>query len=409
MGSVSSPEHRSALTAQWVSSPLLDAGRPEWRDWKWQQRSAVTTTAALARIYPGIDAAALSDIDRNLNQRRMSLTPYVLSLVTCRPDAGRPCDDDPIWRQLVPEWGGAEALPIDYNGKTENWELHEEMKTPICQHKYPNRVILRVANVCHSYCQFCYEALRTLERNSEKESMRQQHWDETLDYIRRTENIEEVILSGGEPFMLADEKLDSLLRSLRAIPRPLALRIHSRALTFNPFRIQDELLEVLSRNRVRAVGLHVTCRAEITDEFAAAVAKLQAAVPIVFANIPLLLGINDEFDKMHELCMTLYMNGVVPHYLYHFMPFSPGSSIYRTSVRRGIELVKAMKRTISNIAVPEFVLPHQSGKYSPPLMLEMGDLPQWGQSAGGEPVVRYRNWRGTVVEYSDVHNERANP
>src|SRR6201999_245868 len=98
------------------------------------------------------------NIERNLKERRIGLTPYVLSLMQCDPAMRRPQADDVLWRQLVPEWA-EQASAIEYNGETENWELQDEMKTPICQHKYPNRVILRVANVCHSYCQFCYEAL----------------------------------------------------------------------------------------------------------------------------------------------------------------------------------------------------------------------------------------------------------
>ncbi len=388
---------------------LLDSRRPEWRDWKWQQRNAVTAVEDLKRIFPGLSATSLRDIQENLNQRRICLTPYVLSLMQCEEGTRRPRAEDPVWRQLVPEWStGASASAIEYDGKTENWELHDEMKTPICQHKYPNRVILRVANVCHAYCQFCYEALRTLEKNSEKESFRQRYWDETLDYIRQTESVEEVILSGGEPFMLSDEKLDSLLQSLREIDRPLALRIHTRALTFNPFRITDDLLAALARSRVRAVGIHVTCLPELSADFRAAAARLQTAVPIVFANMPLLRGINDSIDTMRELCMNLYQNGVIPHYLYHFMPFSPGSAIYRTSVRSGIEIVKGMKRNITNLAVPEFVLPHQSGKYSPPLMLDGSDYPRWAEGSRGGPVVQYRNWQGDVVEYSDLHSDRAN-
>lgn len=383
--------------------PLIDPLRPEWRDWKWQQRNAITSVADLVQIYPGLTGSSLQDIQRNLNHRRICLTPYVFSLMSCDGEESRPRTDDPVWRQLVPEWSSAETSAIEYNGKTENWELQEEMKTPICQHKYPNRVILRVANVCHSYCQFCYEALRTLEKHSEKENMRQRYWDDTLDYIRRTESVEEVILSGGEPLMLSDDKLDSLLQSLREIDRPIALRIHTRALTFNPFRIGDGLLEVLARNRVRAVGIHVTCLAELSDEFGAAAARLQSAVPILFANIPLLRTINDDVETMHPLCMRLYHNGIIPHYLYHFMPFSPGSSTYRTSVRRGIEIVKAMKRHMTNLAVPEFVLPHHSGKYSPPLILNDDEALQWTESADGAPVVRYKNWCGKLVEYSDLH------
>lgn len=377
--------------------------RQEWSDWKWQQQNAVTSVQELAAVFGGLNQAALDSIAHNLKERKLTLTPYVLSLVERVPGADRPRADDPVWKQLIPDWGKADESAIEYNGQTENWELESEMKTPICQHKYPNRVILRVSNVCHAYCQFCYEALRTLEKKSEKDSLRQKYWDETLDYIRANEQVEEVILSGGEPLMLSDARLDSMLASLRTIRRPLVLRLHTRALTFNPFRVTPELVAILARHNVQAIGLHVSCRNEITQEFIEAVRRLRSSVPILFANIPLLREVNDSVEKMHSMCMELYRHGVMPHYLYHFMPFSPGAAAYRTSVRKGLEIVQAMKRNVSNIAVPEFVLPHSSGKFTVPLGGKGGEAPEWTVDHDGMPIVRYVNWQGQTVEYSDMN------
>jgi len=234
-----------------------------------------------------------------------------------------PVDDDPIWRQVAPCWETEGEIAYGYNGQTENWELPSEMITPIAQHKYDNRVIIRVANVCHAYCQFCFEALRTLERHSSKESLQQEYWEKTLDYLRENNEVEEVILSGGEPLIHEDEKIDRLLFDLRNLGRELIIRVHTRALTFNPFRVTDVLVKLLRRWRVSAVGIHVTHPNEITPDFRAAVERLREGIPIMFANIPLLRNVNDTVETMRCLCMTLYSIGVIPHYLYHFMPFSP--------------------------------------------------------------------------------------
>jgi lysine 2,3-aminomutase len=300
---------------------------------------------------------------------------------------------------VVPDWEEKEAAGYGYDGETENWELPEEMVTPIAQHKYDNRIIIRLSNICHAYCQFCYEALRTLEKESNKPAFQREHWQATLDYLRAHEAVEEVILSGGEPLMHGDEQLDQVLGDLRALPRRLVLRIHTRALTFNPFRVTEQLASILAKHQVTAIGLHVSHPHELTAEFAEAVKRLQRAVPILFANMPLLGGINDRVEIIHELGMRLYAMGVVPHYLYHFMPYSPGGSALRTPVKRGLEIVRALKRRVSNLAVPEFVLPHHGGKHSLPIDPEP---PSWGEDTKGHPVVRFVNWRGEHVSYPDA-------
>jgi lysine 2,3-aminomutase len=148
--------------------------------------------------------------------------------------------------------------------------------------------------------------------------------------------------------------------------------------------------------------LHVTHPNEVTEDFSAAVKRLSSAVPILFANMPLLRGINDSTETIHELGMRLYTVGVVPHYLYHFMPYSPGAAQFRTPVWTGVEIIRNLKRHISDLAVPEFVLPHQSGKHTMPLLAEDEEPPRRGEDESGHSVVRYTNWRGEVVDYFDV-------
>jgi lysine 2,3-aminomutase len=389
-----------------MNSPTLtlavETPRTEWADWKWQQRTAVRSVDDLLEVFPGLPDDVADAIRLNSVSRRFQITRYYLSLIRRTPDGDAPLPDDPLWRQVAPSWTAEGDSAYAYDAHTENWELAEEMVTPIAQHKYDNRIIVRLANVCHSYCQFCYEALRTLERESSKVSFHEAHWAATVEHVRANPAIEEVILSGGEPLMQADARLDSVLADLRAIERPLAIRIHTRALTFNPFRVTDDLVDVLRRYGVNAIGLHVTHPHEITTEFAAAVDRLHEATPILFTNTPLLRGVNDDVETIHELGMTLYLHGVVSQYLYHFMPHSPGSAQFRTSVQDGVDIVRALKRRITNLAVPEFVLPHESGKHSVPL-LARGEAPPRGVvDDRGARYLRYTNWRGEAVDYPDA-------
>lgn len=373
----------------------------EWTNWKWQQRNAIRSLEQLLQIFPAIPDDVCEAIKRTQTTRRLQITPYTLTLIGRDASGAAPLPDDPLWRQFIPYWDTEGPGAHRYDGETENWEMPEEMVTPIAQHKYDNRVIIRLSNVCHGYCQFCYEALRTLEKDSNKLTFQQEYWDATIDYLRGHEEIEEVILSGGEPLMHGDQQIDAVLSDLRKLGRQIAIRIHTRALTFNPFRITDELVDVMRSYGLTAIGLHVTHPNEITQEFRVAVDRLRRATPIMFANIPLLAGVNDNTDTLHKLGMMLYYVGVVPHYLYHFMPHSPGAVEFRTPVQSGIDLVRSLKRHVTNLAVPELVLPHQSGKYSIPLLAKDELPPQRTTDENGNPFIRYTNWRGDIVEYPD--------
>lgn len=382
------------------SQPLAVTDLDNWSNWKWQQRNAVTKLDELLGYFPGLAQDGwLQRIGQHLENRKLTVTPYTLGLIKVDQHR-RPLSDDPFWRQLIPDWDSSPAAQaLGYDGESENWELPDEMVTPICQHKYDNRVILRLANVCHAYCQFCYEALRTLEKQTVKSSMRKQDWLDTLDYIRQNPQLDEVILSGGEPLMHSDKHLDGYLGDLRAIRPNLIIRLHTRALTFNPYRITNELVEILGRHDVTAVGLHIVHPREVTEDFLLAAKRLRSVCPILFANIPLLSGINDDYETMSELCLTLYRHGIQPHYLYHFMPFSPGSQAFRTDISDAVALVSRMKRRLSNIAVPEYVLPHKTGKYTVPLDL-MSGLPTLERRSEGE-YLQYTNWQGQPCTFPE--------
>ncbi len=390
--------HPSTLVSD--TSKLIPSLNEGWSDWKWQQRNAVTSIDDLLDYFPGLkNGTLLERIRCNLNDRKLAITPYTMHLIE-RDEQGLPKTNDPIWRQVVPVWDEERGpQTLSYDGESENWELPGEMVTPICQHKYDNRVILRLANVCHAYCQFCYEALRTLEKQTQKSSLRKDEWSATLDYIRSHPELDEVILSGGEPLMHSDKHLDGFLSDLRTIRSNLIIRLHTRALSFNPYRVTDELVQILARHQVTAVGLHVGHPNEITPDFLAAARKLRSACPILFANMPFLGGINDRYETLATLCLTLYRHGIQPHYLYHFMPFSPGSQAFRASISDALAIVGRMKRRLSNIAVPEYVLPHKTGKYTVPLDL-LKDRPRLEHHPDGE-YLYFRNWQGQACVFPE--------
>jgi lysine 2,3-aminomutase len=378
---------------------LATCAPTDCQDWQWQQRNRLQSPDDLLKAFPGLrDTPQLSNIVQHLGTRKLGITPYLASLIQT-DIKGCPLPDDPLWRQVAPLWPMQSRNPrlpasaFAYDGSAENWELPGEMVTPICQHKYDNRVLVRTANICHAYCQFCYEALRTLERHSHKQALRKSEWQLTLDYLVAHPEVDEVILSGGEPLMLSDHRLDELLASLRAHRPEIIIRLHTRALTFNPYRITDELLVLLEKWQVNAVGLHISHSREISEAFIDATMRLRKAVPVLFANMPLLAGINDNYEQLKILCMRLYGLGIVPHYLYQFMPFSPGAEQFCTPLSCGIALIAQMKRRLSNLAVPEFVLPHRQGKYSVPLDLDT-PAARLHQDGLGNEFMHFTNWQG---------------
>lgn len=369
-----------------VAPAVQDSSFDVWTDWKWQQRHALKSVRDITEKFPEIE---VENIVENAKSRKTQITPYYAKLITSASDKNA---RERLLKQVVPYWSATEEEEFD--GITENWELSHEMKTPICQHKYDNRVILRIANVCNAYCQFCFEALRTINTKNHKETLNRESWKNTIDYITRTTAIEEVIFSGGEPLMVDDAKLRRCLLDVRQIRSDLLIRVHSRALTFNPYRISAELQQSLGDAAVNAFGVHVCHPAELTAEFSVAIKRLRNVVPIVFANIPVLKGINDDYETLSSLFLNLYRIGVVPYYLYHFMPFSPGSNEYRASVTHIIRIMRLIKRRKSNIAVPEYVLPHQRGKYTVPLFLESSEFPTIEDAPNGESVYNFTNWLG---------------
>jgi len=379
--------------------PQAKFNKDNWYDWKWQQRNTYKDEKSLRQACGGWSDEISAHITNNLKSRKMQITPYYLQLILDSTIAGTKITDNPLWRQAIPFW--PEEAEGGYDEITENWELATEMKTPICQHKYDNRVILRMSNTCNAYCQFCFEALRTLKTKAQKSTASRNLFKESLEYIKQAEGLEEVILSGGDPLMLSDEKLEYYLSELRSVDSNLLIRIHTRALTFNPYRITDKLLAMMEKYYVNSFGVHVCHPSELSTDFHDTIKRIQKVVPIVFSNMPFLRGINDDEKILHSLFMRLYRLGIKPYYLYHYMPFSPGSSVYKTSVKEGIAIMNKLKRKVSNIAMPEYVLPHSKGKFTVPLIDNNTQFPKFETNKDGKRFYTFINWQGEKCYWHD--------
>lgn len=384
----------------------------DWYSWTWQQQNAVRDFNELRKYLTNVSSEFFDRIGAQTERLKFQMTPYMLEKIPANITQEK-LERNPWFLQFFPQ-GEIYAQGADaYNG-TDNWEKRTEFPTSNLHHKYTNRALIRFRN-CLSYCNFCFEALGTLEKNpSPFKIFKWDDWQKSLEYIAQNLDVEEVILSGGEPMLLSDSKLEQILRDISEIkgedgtPKIRFKRIHTRVMTHNPYRITDDFVKLLSQYRVNEMALHIAHPSEVTDEVIETIGKIRDGAgryaPMLVTHTPLLKGINDDVKTLWELFGKLYENNVKPYYLLHTMPHTPYANQQRVSVRDGVRLMKQLKRHKSNIAIPEYVIVHYDGKQTVPL--EIGGTPefQYTQDSEGNSIVRFLNWKWNWVEYPDVRD-----
>jgi lysine 2,3-aminomutase len=386
---------------------LNGVSRDDWTDWHWQQKTIVRDSQGLRGMFPNISNVQI-DLAEEWQRRgfRYALTPYILSLVQM-DSKGNPLQSDPVWKQFFPQFADLHNTeksprPDEYSSKNENWENSGEMLTPIAIKKYDNRVLIISADACLSYCTYCFRSLVS-EASEEKHGGLGQHWQNTLKSIREHPEIEEVILSGGDLLVFKNDKIDRILQEIRSIPSVKMIRIHSRAFTHNPFRIDDGFCSLLKKHNVTGMAVHICHPNEISVDFEACIGRVHhsGAGTLLLAQLPLLKGVNDKVEVLRVLFSGLYQLGVKPYYLFHCMPNVPAAHLQRTSVRRGVGIIKALKRHFSSPAVPEYVIAHRDGKQSVPI--ETNGTPEFVYKYNelGHPIISFKNWKGEWSEYLD--------
>lgn len=374
----------------------------EWENWRWQQQHSIRSLDSLLRTYPGLDGGSIHAAQNWATRGfRLRLTPYMLSLMEHDHNA-LPRRDDPVWRQFFPPQLSARLADDEYCADKENWEKPEEMLTPILQRKYPDRAIVCATDSCFGYCTYCFRSLQS--RHTRKRHGGLRHWKQTLKVLAGYPDIEEIILSGGEPLILSDERLESMLRDLRRIKTVRTIRIHTRACTHNPYRFSAGLGVLLKRYGVTAMCLHVQHPRELTKELADGLDELRDAHPhlMLLSQTVLMKGVNDDSTTLGRLFMDLYRLGIKPYYLFHMMPNIPAADVTRTSVVRGAVIMRELRHRMTGPALPEYVLSPMDGKRTVPQELDGTPEFRYKTDRKGRPVVRFKNWQGCWVTYPDV-------
>ena len=220
----------------------------KWDDWVAQEQNSIFSYENLTKQFSELSPL----LPQNAPNIKIKATPYLLSLIK-KDEEGKVILNDPILKQYFPEFSGLKQSNSNISVLSENWEEDSEMITPILQHKHYNRVLLRIHNSCLSYCSYCFEAKRVLDSSSKKRNYTDTHFENSLTYIRNHSELEEVIISGGEPLSLNDSKIEYILSSIRTIPHIKSIRIHTKALVHNPFRFTNDLIFILKKFNVTAI------------------------------------------------------------------------------------------------------------------------------------------------------------
>jgi lysine 2,3-aminomutase len=341
----------SERSAEFLRRCYPDATLEEWNDWRWQNRNRVRTLADLERMI------TLSDEEREAIRRHtgalpVGITPYYASLLD-HQDASQG-----LRRTVVPVLGEYETS----RGENED-PLGEDSHSPVpgLVHRYPDRVLLLVTNFCSVYCRYCTRA-RMVGSVGER-SVKKTDIELALAYIEQTPVIRDVLISGGDPLSLDDDRLEYILRRLRKIPHVEFIRIGSKQPVVQPMRITPSLTRILKRYHPLWMSLHFTHPDELTPEVAEACGRLaDAGIPLGSQTV-LLKDVNDNIDTMKKLMHGLLKIRVKPYYLYQCDPIS-GSAHFRTPVSKGVELIRGLRGHTTGYAVPTFVVdaPNGGGK-----------------------------------------------
>lgn len=362
---------------------LYENTMERWSDWKWQASNTIKNIATVEKIlgikFPDDER---EKIKKTIEIFPMSITPYYLSLID--PEDYR---NDPVFKQAFPDIRELNLAPCDMEDP-----LAEDRDSPVpgITHRYPDRVLFHISNICAMYCRHCTRKRKVGDRDSipSKEQLQL-----GLDYIKSNPVVRDVLLSGGDPFMLSDELIDWILGELDKIEHVEVVRIGTRTPVVLPYRITDSLIEILKNHNTIWINTHFNHPKEIT------LAAREALKKLSFAGIPLgnqsvlLADVNDCPRIMKRLVHKLVQNRVRPYYLYQ-CDLSEGLEHFRTSVGKGIEIMESLRGHTSGFAVPTFVIDAPGGGGKIPI------APNYVLSWSTNKII-LRNYEGVITTYHE--------
>ncbi|MGH7980567.1 MAG: KamA family radical SAM protein [Limisphaerales bacterium] len=368
---------RSAGRGYW-----RDVSAQDWNDWRWQLKHRITTAEQLQRHVPTLTPEEFAGAKLADHKLALAITPYFFNLIDW---ADQNC---PIRLQVVPKAAETRTAP---------WELSdpcgEDTHSPVpgLVHRYPDRVLFMVTDRCASYCRYCTRS--RLVSNASGYDFHPE-FDRQIAYIEQHPEVRDVLLSGGDPLLLSDEKLEFLLSRLRAVPHVEFLRIGTRIPLFLPQRITPRLCAMLKQFHPLFISIHANHPNELTTEARDALGRLaDAGIPLGNQSV-LLRNVNDDVSVMKALVQKLLMCRVKPYYLYQCDLIS-GSAHLRTSVAKGLEIIEQLRGHTTGYGVPTYVIDAPGGGGKVPINPEYVLCRNAGR-------VLIRNYEGRIFEYPEA-------
>lgn len=358
-----------------------------WNNWQWQFQNCIKDIDTLGKIIK-LDEKEKQELAICLEKFRMSITPYYATLMD--PEYKR----DVIRLQAVPTLSETKTAADDRDDP-----LHEDVDspTPGLTHRYPDRVLFLVTHICSMYCRHCTR--RRIVGDQDQHLSRQQV-DDCIEYIRYHGEVRDVLLSGGDPFSLSNDRLEYIIKRLREIEHVEIIRLGSRMPVVLPQRITDDLVEMLTRYHPIYVNTHFNHPKEITEDSRRACEKLaNAGIPLGNQSV-LLRDVNDCPKIMKKLVHDLLKIRVKPYYIYQ-CDLSTGISHFRSSIAKGIEIIESLRGHTTGLAVPTFVVDAPGGGGKIPLM------PSYLLSQSDRRFV-LRNYEGVITTYSQPEKVFSN-
>ncbi|GMU83388.1 MAG: lysine 2,3-aminomutase [Planctomycetota bacterium] len=358
-----------------------DASDADWCDWRWQLRHRIRNLAGLERIF-SLSVDERTAVERLGDHLPVGITPYYAALMS-------PTDPfDPLRRTMLPVTGEFLKGP----GEADD-PLAEDSHMPVpgLVHRYPDRVLFLVTNFCATYCRYCTRA-RMVGQTGEYHFNTAQY-EAVLEYIRAHPEIRDVLLSGGDPLTMHDDRIEWILSRLQQIPHVEFIRIGSKVPAVSPQRVTPELCAMLKRYHPFWLSIHFMHPGELTPEVAEACNRLADAGIPLGAQIVLTRGVNDNVDTMRRLVQGLLRIRVRPYYIYQCDPIS-GSAHFRTPIERGLEIMAGLRGFTTGYAVPTFVVDAPGGGGKIPI------FPDTIVGRDGDDVL-LRNYEGQTYRYHD--------
>jgi glutamate 2,3-aminomutase len=359
---------------------FFKASEEEWLDWKWQLRERISDVDILSQLIE-LTPGEKEEISLAGSKFRWAVVPYYLSLV----DPGK--KNDPIRLQSIP-------TGLEYHDSSGVMDpMAEELTSPApaITRRYPDRLIIYVTNQCATFCRHCQRRRNIGEVDLETP---RKELEAAIKYIAETEEIRDVLLTGGDALMLADETLDWLLTELDNIPHVEIKRLGSRVPVTLPYRVTPDLCRMLSKHLPLYLNTQFNHPIEITPDAGKALMDLAKSGVGLGNQAVLLKGINNDPLLMRKLNHELLKNMVKPYYLFHAKGVR-GTTHFRTKVEEGIEIMEKLRGYTSGLAIPTYILNAPDGHGKTPM------LPQYLISMGTNKLL-IRTWEKIIMEYENL-------